>query len=143
MVRKPKRVLEWANFSSTAYLSLMEIYGTFSHQMNHEDFQHFIDPANEIGQLLQSHFVAVQLLLSPITVHELGERKPEAPNNESIRWLGAIFQRVTPRMGKFFEWPISVADGVRTGSFYTEISSDSPNTLQGDDDMSQAELIET
>ena len=108
----------------------MEIYEIFSYKMSHEDFQHFIDPANEVGQLLQSHFVAVQLLLSPISVHELGDRKPESPNNESSGWLGAIHQRITPRMRKFFEWPISVAEGVRTGSFYTELSYDSP-TLTG------------
>jgi len=120
----------------------MEMYGIFSHTMSHENFQHFIDPANEVGQLLQSHFVAVQLLLSPITVHELGKREPEMPNNESSHWLDAIHQRVTPQMRKFFEWPISVAEGVRTGSFYTEISYDSPNTLQQDDDMSQVTLNE-
>jgi hypothetical protein len=111
--------------------------------MSHKDFQHFIDPTNEVGQLLQSHFVAVQLLLSPISVHELGDRKPEKPTNESTRWLDAIHQRVTPRMKEFFEWPISVAKGVQTGSFYKELSCDSPNTLQEDDDMSQTVLNET
>lgn len=110
----------------------------FAWTMSHEDFQHFINPANEIGQLLQSHFVAVQLLLTPITVHEMGDRKPEKPNNGVNRWLGAILERVSPQMREFFEWPISVAEGVETGSFYEELSDGSPETLQGDEVMSQA-----
>lgn len=138
MVKNHQCFLKWANFSSPAYLGLMEMYATFSYTMNHEDFQHFINPANEVGQLLQSHFVAVQFLLSPISAHELGERKPETPTHESVRWLSAIHQRATPRMRKFFEWPISVAEGVQTGSFYKELSYDSPNTLQEDDNVSQA-----
>jgi hypothetical protein len=113
----------------------------FSFTMTHEEFQHFIDPANEIGQLLHAHFVAVQLLLSPITVRELGDRKPEKPTNESRRWLGAILERVSPQMQEFFEWPISVAKDVDTGSFYTELSDEysdeSPGTLLRDEDMSQ------
>jgi hypothetical protein len=122
----------------------MEMYQTFSYTMSHEDFLHFIDPANEVGQLLQSHFVAVQLLLSPITINEMGDRKPENQTSESGWWLGAIHQRVTPRMQKFFEWPISVAEGLRTGSFHKELLYDSPNTLQEeDDDMSQAVLNES
>jgi hypothetical protein len=121
----------------------MEMYEKISYKMSHEDFQHFIDPANEVGQLLQSHFVAVQYLISPISIHEMGERKPEPTINESSqgsRWLGAIHQRVTPRMREFFEWPISVVEGLRTGSFYTELTYDSPNTLQeGDDESSSLE----
>jgi hypothetical protein len=121
----------------------MELYGFFSYAMSHEDFQDFIDPANEVGQLLQSHFVAVQLLLSPITIHELGDRKFDSPNNPSIRWLGAIFQRVTPLMREFHKWPMFVEEGVRTGSFYKELSYDSPDTLHGDDDKSPMVLDET
>src|SRR5271155_852781 len=129
MVRNHQCFQNWANFSNPAYLGLMEMYGIFSYTMSHEDFQHFIDPTNEVGQLLQSHFVAVQFLLSPISVHELGERKPETPTGESNRWLGAIHERVTPRMRKYFEWPIFVSEGVRTGSFYRELSYGSHNTL--------------
>jgi hypothetical protein len=141
MVRNHECFLEWANFSFPAYIGLMDIYGYFSYTMNHEDFQHFIDPANEVGQLLQAHFVVVQLLLSPITVHELGDRKFDLSNHQPIRWLGAIFQRITPRMQEFYEWPRLVAAGVRRGSFFTELCiKQQPDTLQEDDDMCQAVL---
>lgn len=116
----------------------MEIYGNFSYMMSHEEFQHFIDPANEVGQLLQSHFIAVQFLLSPITIREMGERKGEKPIDDTCHWLGPIHRRVTPRMREFFEWPISVAEGVRTGSFFEELSYDSPNTLQESDNESSS-----
>jgi hypothetical protein len=118
----------------------MELYGMFF-AMTHDEFQHFINPANEIGQLLQAHFVAVQFLLSPITVRELGDRKPEKPTNESVRWLHAILRRVSPQMQEFFEWPASVVRDVKTGLFYRELSDEcsecSPDTLRGDEDMSQ------
>jgi hypothetical protein len=124
----------------------MEMYGMFAHIMTHDEFQHFINPTNEIGQLLQAHFVAVQILLSPITAREMGDRKPEKPSNESKRWLGAILDRVSPQMQEFFEWPTYVAKGVETGSFYTELSDecsdDSPDTLHGDEDMGQTMHIE-
>lgn len=127
--------LNGANIFS-AYICLREIYVVFSYTMAHEDFQHFINPSNEIGQLLQSHFVAVQLLLSPITVNEMGDKKPtRPPSNESTRWLSAIHQRVTPHMRQYFEWSISVAEGIRTGSFYTELLDDSRIVLQEDEDM--------
>jgi hypothetical protein len=107
--------------------------------MSHEDFQHFIDPANEVGQLLQAHLVAVHLLLTPITVHQLRERKPEIPSSESVRWLGAIFRRITPRMLQFFEWPMSVAESIRTGSFFASLLVESPSILQEDENMEEGD----
>lgn len=119
----------------------MELYAFFSYGMSHEDFQHFIDPENEVGQLLQSHFVAVQLLLTPITIHELGERKFESTNNPSIRWFGAIFQRVTPLMREFYKWPMSVEEGARTGLFYTELTNKDLSTFFArSDDMTAMAL---
>jgi hypothetical protein len=124
----------------------MEVYGMFAYIMTHDEFQHFINPANEIGQLLQAHFVAVQILLSPIAACEKGDRKPEKLSNECKRWFGAILDRVSPQMQEFFEWPTYVAKGVETRSFYTELldeySDDSPDTLQGDEDMDQTMQIE-
>jgi hypothetical protein len=91
----------------------MEIYGAFSYHMSHSDFQDFINPSNPIGPLLQSHFIAVQLLLSPITINELGDRKPSGPSEGAVRWLSAIHRHVPPQMMKYVAWPIAAAEAFR------------------------------
>lgn len=72
-------------------------YMAFS-QMSHNEFQHFISPSNDIGQILQYHFIALQLVMGPVTT---------SPYDGIGRWLKTIHNISVP-MRKYVEWPISV-----------------------------------
>ncbi len=81
--------------------------------MTQEQFNEFSNPTNNVGKLLQSHFVAVQLLLQPVTVNELAGREPSTPSGGTVRWLGNIHSSIEEGMRGFYEWPISMAEAVR------------------------------
>jgi hypothetical protein len=110
-----------------AYVGLTEVYATFAYTMSHEDFQWFINPANGIGQLLQSHFVVIQLLLSPITVHERGLRKRAKPTNSSLRWLEGIYRNIPENMRQYFAWPMFTGDTVQVQQASRELGEGALN----------------
>jgi hypothetical protein len=85
--------------------------------MSNENFQNFINPANEIGQLLQSHFVTLQFLLEPITVNELGDRRPSTPSYRSNPWLTAIHKRIPRHLMDYYKWPLAVTKAVENQSY--------------------------
>jgi hypothetical protein len=60
--------------NKTAYLELRKIYALFSYHMPYSEFREFTDPGNEVCQLLQAHFVAMQLVMGPIFKVEWTER---------------------------------------------------------------------
>jgi hypothetical protein len=91
----------------------MKAYGLFSYHINHAEFQTFIDPSNPIGQLLQSHLVAVQTLIIPIGLDERAGKKESRLVNGMIRWLGWIHANIEPGMRSYFEWPIKRAKEVQ------------------------------
>jgi hypothetical protein len=72
-------------------------YGACS-QMSHAEFQDFVRPDNEIGQILQSHFIALLLVIRPIV----------APFQGISRRLRKINDNMSFPMRKYIEWPISV-----------------------------------
>jgi hypothetical protein len=85
----------------------------FSYSMSHIDFQTLVDPSNPVGQLLQSHLIAVQTLMTPIGLDERGARKAAQFVNGMIRWLGAIHANIEPGMSRYFKWPIERAEEVQ------------------------------
>ena len=70
--------------------------------MSHAEFQDFIRPGNEIGLILQSHFIALLLIIRPIV----------APVQGIGRRLRSINDNVSFPMRKYIEWPISVQAAV-------------------------------
>lgn len=106
---------------SPAYSNLAKIYGLFSYFMSHEEFALFIDPNNEAGKLLQSHFAALQLIMTPFTRREtIGSKRRSATmgqNNDgtTARWLVALHRNIKPEMRPYYEWPIWVENAVAVG----------------------------
>ena len=90
-----------------AYIGIQKIYGEFSYKMTQEDFESFVDPANDTGRLLQSHFIALQTIMTPISAKEMLGRKPRSAPNGTVRWLGPLHQDIKPNLRKYFEWPIA------------------------------------
>jgi hypothetical protein len=111
------------NATLTAYTHLAKIYGLFSYFMSHEEFALFIDPSNEVGKLLQSHFAAMQLIMTPFTRRETSGRKvfrknatsPSKTDGTTNRWLVALHRNINPEMRVYYEWPIWVENAVATG----------------------------
>ena len=98
-------------------MELRKIYGLFSRGMRHEEFRDFTDPTNEVGKLLQSHFVALHLIMAPISKVALGEDGSTWPGNEedrsTARWLSTMHLNIPQKMLEYYEWPISVERGFR------------------------------
>jgi len=58
--------------------------------MSHSEFVTFVSPSNEAGKLLQSHFAALQLVMTPITLSEQagGRRNVTGPaSGITSKWL--------------------------------------------------------
>ncbi|KAI5462071.1 hypothetical protein BGZ63DRAFT_403337 [Mariannaea sp. PMI_226] len=120
--------------SREAYISLSEVYSLFSYHMSQEEFSHFINPSNEVGKLLQTHFVALRLIMTPIISKESFGRKVstvvEADKTMS-QWLGTLVKDVKPDMKKYFEWPIWLHSEVVAGRLalgYEAIRHDSAHS---------------
>ena len=117
-----------------AYTNLAKIYGLFSYFMSHEEFAMFIDPNNEAGKLLQSHFGALQLIMTPFTRRETaGSRRRNAimgQNNDgtTARWLVALHRNIKPEMRPYYEWPIWVENAVAARKLKLRWDDDVPST---------------
>jgi hypothetical protein len=79
--------------------------------MPHDEFREFIDPNNDVCQLLQAHFVAMQLVMTPISKVEWGKRTspPEMKTfGKSGRWLDTLHTGIPPHMREYYEWTLWV-----------------------------------
>jgi len=105
------------NSRSTAYMGIMKIYGIFAYYMSAADFHHLVDPANQIGLLLQAHLIALQTILEPVLKHEVVPPKPEnrakPKHSGSVAWLDTIHGKVGEEMREWFEWPMRRAEDLR------------------------------
>ena len=104
-------------------MELRQFYNLFI-MMPHENFRDFIDPENEVGRLLQAHFVALQLIMTPITNSERVSRKvPDDPEekNKSVGWLLGLHANIPPRLLKYYEWTMWIEDQVRNGKLYNGV----------------------
>ena len=75
--------------------------------MPHDQFRELIDPNNEVCQLLQAHFVAMQLIMTPISRVEWGKRQSPAElgtEGRSGGWLQTLHKAIPPHMLEYYEW---------------------------------------
>jgi hypothetical protein len=87
--------------------------------MPHDEFREFIDPNNDVCQLLQAHFVAMQLVMTPISKVEWGKRT--SPNEmktfgKSGRWLETLHKGIPRHMREYYEWTLWVERENCTGA---------------------------
>jgi hypothetical protein len=92
--------------------------------MSHEEFAAFISPLNEAGKLLQSHFVALQLVMTPFTTRESTGRQNSATlaqkPGSTGGWLVAIHRDIKPEMMMYYEWPRWVHREVEAGRLWND-----------------------
>ncbi|KAE9377595.1 hypothetical protein N431DRAFT_434776 [Stipitochalara longipes BDJ] len=96
--------------SKEAHMGLGKVYQLFM-MMPYDEFREFTDPKNEVCQLLQAHFVAMQLIMTPISKVEWGKRKvppDQKPSGRSGRWLETLHKGISPHMREYYEWTLWV-----------------------------------
>jgi hypothetical protein len=82
--------------------------------MSHAEFSLFINPSNEAGKLLMSHFCALQLIMTPIAAKENTTRNREG-DGTTVSWLGHIHEHIKAGMEKYYEWPRWVEKELNAG----------------------------
>ncbi|PVI07816.1 hypothetical protein DM02DRAFT_608430 [Periconia macrospinosa] len=99
----------------SAYDRPIETYTTFVSLYNqpsrytHDEFQSFVDPSNDVAQILLAHFIAVQALLTPILMLErVGFQGVNAPT-AVLGWIEGIYFNVSFGLRHYVEWPMQVA----------------------------------
>lgn len=102
-------VLEELQTSSKyGYVKFTEIYAVW-YGMSHECFKMFLDPSNMVSQLLQSYFVALQLLMIPIAVQEWSHRLRTAKIRllyGIVEWAQNIFDHLEySGFSDHLDWP--------------------------------------
>lgn len=96
-----------------AYRALCKHYGWWI-MLPHDQFQHLIDPANQVCTLLASHWIALKQIMAIITEteHRATVRPPPARGGDLeigiIRWLRFLNRHVDPEFQPYNAWPIWV-----------------------------------
>jgi hypothetical protein len=91
-----------------AYTTFVTLYNIPS-RWTHEQFQAFIDPNNDVAQILLAHFIAVQAILTPILYLErVGFQGVNAPT-AVLSWIEGIYWNVTHHLRHHVEWPRQVS----------------------------------
>lgn len=101
--------------SKAGYFNFIRIYDTFF-GMRHAQFSVFIDTANVPCQLLMAHFLALQMLIIPLTVHD-GPQRVDVTQAKAwlgtVEWAERIFERTPARMTDYLKWPRTIMETVR------------------------------
>ena len=70
--------------------------------MPHPDFKEFISPANRARQLLQSHFLALQLIVTPVTKNEWAGKDRMAKHGVTSRRFGSLHRDIPEDMKVYY-----------------------------------------
>ncbi|PQE26409.1 C6 zinc finger protein [Rutstroemia sp. NJR-2017a BBW] len=94
----------------TTYIGLRGIYNLFTFAMSHEDFRDLTKPTNDVGNLLLTHFVALQLIMLPITKAERIQRSTRYVYREkyndgmTVMWLRPLHANAARHLESYYEW---------------------------------------
>lgn len=100
------------NIVQQTYHSPLQAYFTFCQSYNwpsslgHGEFAAFISPSNQVGQLLLSHFIALQLLQQCTTDFVWSDRDTAPPTGIILAWLKRIDDGLQPEYKQYNVWPI-------------------------------------
>jgi len=94
---------------NAAYVALRKFYGTFI-LIPYDEFREFTNSENEVCRLIQAHFVAMQLIMTPISKAEwAGKAKTVASTHpQSGRWIAPLHAGIPPHMREYYEWTLWV-----------------------------------
>jgi hypothetical protein len=75
-------------------------------------FEDFIDPNNTVASILISHFLALQLVVSPIINREWAGRKRSTPLRNHLDQIHYASKDVPAAYRQYVDWPLAIADAV-------------------------------
>lgn len=102
-------------FPHVGYPVFMRVYTAFQ-EMSPEEFSMLLEVNNVVSQLLMAHFVALQLIVMPMTMHASHTRANNAKAPLSlgiVEWGEDIFHRTPSNMQQYLDWPRSLLGAVR------------------------------
>jgi len=94
-----------------AYFKFIRIYQFFT-KMDKERLQDFIDPNNYIARILLGHFLALQMVVSPIIDREWAHRTRATPVRSPLIWISNIYRDCPSRLKDYLKWPRDIGDAV-------------------------------
>lgn len=101
--------------SRAGYLNFISVYHTF-YETNHDQFNVFIDINNIPSQLLMTHFIALQMIMAPLMVHESpGLSDPSRVRSllGQVEWVEKILDRLPAEMTGYMNWPRETMETLR------------------------------
>ncbi|KAF8855516.1 hypothetical protein BDZ45DRAFT_502767 [Acephala macrosclerotiorum] len=110
--------------SREAYMQQRKVYSLFSCEMQQEEFREFVNPENEVCQLLQAHFVALQLIMTPISKGEWKDREAAVSGDgdgTTGRWLQTLHSRIPVHLLEYYEWTLWVDAEVQRGKIFNGV----------------------
>ncbi|KAG9229064.1 hypothetical protein BJ875DRAFT_211741 [Amylocarpus encephaloides] len=111
--------------SRDAWMCLKKIYGLFSYLMPQASFTYYIDPRNRVCQILQAHFVALQLIMTPVTRNEkvVSDQKKNLRVNDgtTAKWFRPLHKDVPVEWSRYYEWTMWVERECSEGRVYNGI----------------------
>ena len=109
----------------SAYFTFCESYNWPS-RLENSEFVAFIDPSNQLGQLLLCHFVAIQLLQQCSTDFVWAGRDTSPPSSIIVAWLLRLNDNIPQELSHFNVWPMKIAE-----AFGSALDSDNLNIRLG------------
>ncbi|CZR59518.1 uncharacterized protein PAC_09410 [Phialocephala subalpina] len=110
--------------SRDAYMQQRKVYTLFSYEMQQDEFREFVNPENEVCRLLQAHFVAMQLIMTPISKAEWKDRKGAVSGDgdgTTGRWLQNLHSRIPVHLLEYYEWTLWVDAEVQKGKIFNGV----------------------
>jgi hypothetical protein len=102
-----------AGNSAAAYIGFTCAFSPF-YDTTHAEFLDFIHPDNHIAQILLLHFLALQMLVIPLTRREWDNRAFNNPRliMGPVRWGQRIFEALPVQKRAYVAWPMRVVNSV-------------------------------
>lgn len=112
--------------SKSGYMNFTRVYATFF-DMSHDQVNGFTNMENIPSPLLMAHFISLQMLMIPLTGHEMPERSDAWKARivlGAVEWAERIFERMPASMEGYLEWPKMIigmvkreVDALQAGTF--------------------------
>lgn len=95
----------------SAYFQFIRIYHGII-KMDTGRIRDFIDPCNTVVRILIGHFLAIQMIVSPIIDREWAHRPRHTPIRSNLNWIKSIYQDCPTNLKYYMEWPKYIAECV-------------------------------
>jgi hypothetical protein len=93
--------------------------------MPYDEFREFTNPENEVCRLIQTHFVAMQLIMTPISKVEWAGKASKtvaSTHPQSGKWIAPLHASIPPDMREYYEWTLWVEREVYGGGNHVQCS---------------------